>query len=233
VVALLAGEPLLHPQGLDISSDDATLYVADIEADQLFTVAVSDGSAQPLAGTEGTKPRGVEVIGEAGQEILYFSGVDPADGRPAIMKIAATGGELTVIAKGAPLVDPVGVTVAGDGTVYVVDQAAGGGEGLGSLFKISTGTVEPMATNLHVGQFPGLALTLDEAALLVSTLASGRDSAQVLVIVLASGDQVIVNKVIAANQGAGGLHRAQGGNTFAWADAPNSGSGRVYRVRLP
>ncbi|MEZ4674164.1 MAG: hypothetical protein R2932_07985 [Caldilineaceae bacterium] len=232
VAVIATGDALPNPQGVDISSDDSILYVADAEAQQLFAVRLADSSLQPVPGSEGTIPRGVEVVQEAAVEMIYFSGVDPADGQPAIMKIATTGSDLTVIAKGAPLVDPVGIAATDDGTLYVVDRSASGG-GLGSVFEIQDGVVSTLAGNVRTGQFPGIALTHDESALLVSTLAQETDSAQVLVIVLASGEQLIVNKVIAANKGAGGLHRAQLGNTFAWADSPNQGKGRVYRVRLP
>lgn len=231
VTPLIVGAPLMLPQGLAIAGDDSTLYVADAEANQLWAVSIADRGAQTVAGSEGTKPRGVEAVAEADGEAIYFSGVDPADGQPAILKIAASGGEVTVIAKGAPLVDPVGLTVDSGGVIYVADRGADSNGG--SVLKIAEGQVSTMTAQLHMGQFPGLALTLDGSALLVSTLATDADSAQVLVTVLATGEQLIVNKIIGANQGAGGLHRAQQQNIFAWADSPNQGHGSVYRVRLP
>lgn len=233
---IAAGDPFVLPQGLDMGSNDAALYVADAEAGgagQLFIVTLADGTVTPLAGTEGTAPRGVETFTEGDADVVYFSGIDPADGQPAVMKIGASGGELMIVAKGAPLVDPVGMALTQDGTLYVVDRAAAG-DGLGSVFRIQDGAATTIADRVRTGQFPGTALTLDDSALLVSVLALHQDSAQVLVTVLGSGDQVIVNKVIAANQGAGGLHRAQNQNIFAWADSTNGPrGGHVYRVRLP
>lgn len=222
------GAPLLTPQGLDISSDDASLYVADTNAGQIFVIRLADGAIMPLAGSENTAPRGVEVVRGDGGDVVYFSGVNPADGEPAVMQIAGSGDEATVIASGAPLVDPVGIAASSAGVLYVVDRGAGG---MGSVVRIENGAVEIIAEHVRTGQFPGAALNLDESALLVSALDAQKDSAQVLVTVLASGDHVIVNKVIAANTGAGGLHRAQAANSFAWADSTDGG--RVYRVRLP
>jgi sugar lactone lactonase YvrE len=231
VAPVLVGTPLVQPQGLARGSDDGTLFVADYAADQLFAVNVADGAAQPVDGSAGTHPQGIDAVAGAAGDLLYFTGVDPADGQPAVLTIATTGGEATVIAKGAPFVDPVGITVDDAGAIYVADRGAD--PDTGGVLKVTDGKVETLATNLHMGRFPGLALTLDGSTLLVSTLATGVERAQVLVIVLATGEHFIVNKVIGANQGAGGLHRAASTNTFAWADAPNTGSGRVYRVRLP
>lgn len=233
---LAAGVPFVTPQGLDISSNDDALYVADAEASgsgQIYVVRLADGSVKPVAGTEGTAPRGVEIFTEDGEDVVYFSGVDLNDGQPALMKVVASGGTLVTVAKGAPLVDPVGMALTRDGTLYVVDRAASG-NGLGSVFRIQDGEIKVIADQVRTGEFPGTALTLDESALLVSALDRNRDSAQVLVVELATGNRMIVNKVIAANKGAGGLHRSQGQNTFAWADSTSGSSGgRVYRVRLP
>ncbi|MCB0095082.1 MAG: hypothetical protein KDE50_25995 [Caldilineaceae bacterium] len=222
------GDPLLTPQGLDISSDGTTLYVADSGAGQLFVIHLADSAIMPLSGSENSAPRGVEVMKENEADVIYFSGKNPADGQPAIMELSASGGALSVIAAGTPLIDPVGIAAGSSGALYVVDRGAAG---VGSVLRVENGAVDTIAASVRTGQFPGAALNLDESALLISTLDAQKDSAQVLVTVLASGEQVIVNKVIAANNGAGGLHRAQATNTFAWADSTNSG--RVYRVRLP
>jgi hypothetical protein len=100
------------------------------------------------------------------------------------------------------------------------------GNDLGSVFRIDGTAVETIASNFRTGKpVVGAALTLDESALLVSALAADRDSAQVLLIELASLQKGIVNKVIEANQGSGGLHRAHNRNFVAWADSP-AGPGR-------
>jgi DNA-binding beta-propeller fold protein YncE len=192
---------------------------------------MSSSGATLVTGTEHTRPRGLAVVQENGVELLYFTGIDPSDDQPAVMKVAAAGGPLTVLAKGSPLVEPVGVTVAADGVVYVTDQAAGG-DGLGSVFRIREGTVETLATRIRTGDPAGIALTLDESLLLVSALATDRDSSIVLVIDLAQGRQGIINQVIGANIGSGGLHRAQRRNLLAWCGVTSGGEGVVYRVEL-
>ncbi|MCB0125565.1 MAG: hypothetical protein KDE58_25095, partial [Caldilineaceae bacterium] len=65
VTDVLVGTPLVEPGGVDISSDDATLYVADSGADQLFAIHMADGVVQAVAGSIGTQPLGVEVVAEA------------------------------------------------------------------------------------------------------------------------------------------------------------------------
>jgi hypothetical protein len=159
-----------------------------------------------------------------GAEVVYVAGVDPSDGQPAVLRLS--GGELVVVAKGAPLVEPVGIASAADGTLYVADRLASG-NGLGSVFRLRAGRVEPLVERVRTGTpLAGATLTLDESVLLVSALASERDSAQVLVIELASGKQGLITKVIEANTGSGGVHRAQQRNLFAWADSRVRGQGQ-------
>jgi sugar lactone lactonase YvrE len=258
VVTLTVGMPLTLPSGLAINASGETLFVADTaaeiehtEAMLLSTAAVrnshsegaifrlptsggaaaSNSGATLVTGTEHTRPRGLAVVQENGVEMLYFTGNDPIDDQPAVMKVAAAGGPLTFLAKGAPLVAPVGVTVAADGVVYVTDQAAAG-DGLGSVFRIREGTVETLATRIRTGDPAGVALTLDESLLLVSALETDRNSSIVLVIDLAEGRQGIINQVIGANIGSGGLHRAQHRNLLAWCGVTSGGGGVVYRVEL-
>ena len=74
-------------------------------------------------------------------------------------------------------------------------------------------------------------MTADEGALLVSALHPQKESAEVLVIVLADGTQGIINAVIEANDGSGGVHQAHESNVLAWADSSNGGS--VYKIKPP
>jgi DNA-binding beta-propeller fold protein YncE len=236
-VALAVGAPFVDPRGLALSVDEQTVYVADAaagEGGQLFAVTLDDGTAVPLLGSENTAPQGLEVHEADGQELIYFSGRSPADGQPAVMTLDVASGELGVVAQGAPLVEPIGIAISGAGEVYVVDRQ-GAEHGLASVFRLRNGQIETLAAGFRTGLFPGTALTLDEAALFVSALDQHKESAQVLVIVLANGTQAVANKVIAANSGAGGLHRARNHNIFAWADVqpPRGGKGGVYRVVTP
>jgi hypothetical protein len=71
----------------------------------------------------------------------------------------------------------------------------------------------------------------------VSALAPDKESARVLVIDLRTGEQGIITKVIEANTGSGGVHRAHDVNFFAWADSssgatrPRGGAGNVYTLQ--
>ncbi len=224
-IEVAVGEPFATPLGLAMSTDGEIVYVADAEAGgeggsgRIFVVPVAGGEVTIVAGTEGTAPRGVEVASEDGSDVVYFSGVDPTDGQAAVMKIGAAGGSLNVVAKGAPLVEPGGLAIRQDGVVYVADRSAAGND-LGSVFRIEGTNIETIAENFRAGTpVVGATLTLDEGALLVSALAPNRDSAQVLLILLPSLERGIVNKVIAANSGSGGVHRAHNVNVFAWADS--------------
>ena len=39
------------------------------------------GAPAALRGSEGTAPRGLDVVREGGQEVVYFTGKDPGDGQ--------------------------------------------------------------------------------------------------------------------------------------------------------
>jgi sugar lactone lactonase YvrE len=261
VAPISVGIPLSMPAGLAISIGGETLFVADSAVEiahdeasikstagvrsshreggifRLTTsgaMAASSNEATLVAGTEHTTPRGLAVVEENGVEMIYFTGFtgsDLHDDQPAVMKAPAEGGPLTVIAQGAPLVEPVGVTVDANGVVYVTDQAAGG-DGLGSVFRITGGNVETLVARVRTGDPAGIALTLDESLLLVSAVETNVDSSMVLVIDLATGRLGVVNQVIGANIGSGGLHRAQHSNLLAWCGVTTGGEGIVYRVEL-
>ena len=223
VRSLAQGVPLVMPLGLAVSTDGRTVFVADSAAasdqsmaGQVFAVDASGGELEPLAATAGTGARALTVVQENGVDVLYFSGVDPSDGQPAVMRLADDG-MLTVVAKGAPLVEPGGLAVATDGILYVADRLAAG-DGLGSIFRIADGTIDTLAERVRLGNPVGLALTTDDALLLASALNPATGRAQVLLIDLASGQQAIINRVIEANSGSGGVHRAANTNVFAWAD---------------
>src|SRR5204863_316717 len=71
-----------------------------------------------------------------------------------------------VVAKGAPLVAPDGVAVAGSGEVYVTDRAAGSCSG--GVFEIARNKIRRLVEGVRLGDPAGIGLTLDESRLLVS-----------------------------------------------------------------
>ena len=102
------------------------------------------------------------------------------------------------------------------------------------MIRIRDGQATMIQSNVQTGgQLAGLTLTLDGSLLLVSSLDETAGTAQVLVLDLATQQSSVINDVISANTGAGGLHRAHELDVFAWADL-TSGSlgGTVYRVLI-
>jgi sugar lactone lactonase YvrE len=218
--ALAAGRPLRRPVGIALSSDESALYVADTQADAVFTVPVGGGSPVALAGTAGLLPRGVEAKGDT----LYLTGVDPQSGTPAVFALPAGGGQARVLASG--LVLPDGIAVRDDGAVFVTDRFGG------RVLRVAGGTATPLAglSDVVLGQPAGLALSGDGKSLLVSSLDPGRGTAQVLIVDIAAGTSRVFDDVIGKNHGAGGLHRSPDGGAYAWADSTAAARGGVYRL---
>jgi DNA-binding beta-propeller fold protein YncE len=238
--SVLASQPsLVMPLGLAVSTDGQTLYVSDpwtsgSNGSALYSLStMSPSQPQRIEGTQGTAPQGVEVVSQNGADQIYFTGIDPKDGQAAVYKVAAAGGGLTVVTKGAPLVAPSGIAISKDGTLYVLDRLASG-NGLGAVLRVQGGSVDIIARDVRTGgQLAGLTLTLDEALLLVSSLDGQAGTAQVLVVDLATMQTSIINDVIGANTAAGGLHRAHNENIFAWADSTGGPpGGKVFTVTL-
>ncbi|MGQ0679712.1 MAG: SMP-30/gluconolactonase/LRE family protein [Actinomycetota bacterium] len=221
-VRIDSGTGITSPRGLTVSSDGKLLFVAD--AGSIVSVPVEGGQPTQIAGTRGTSARGIDVIGFQGADALYFTGKDPADGLPAVMRIPAEGGTRTVVAKGGPLAEPDGLVVSSTGVIYLTDRGdAGAGA---AVYRIESGVAERLA-RLRLGDPAGVALTLDGSKLLVSSLAEA-GTAQLFVIDLANLRTGVVDRVIGLNRSAGGLHRARDAATFAWADVQRPG--RIYRI---
>ena len=234
-------DPLVAPRGLAPSPVSGVLYVADPRAGddrsgRIFAIAGAITGANapaPVPGTEGYGELGLEVVRQDGADLIYFTGHDPRDGVVGVFKIHANQSiPAEVVWKGAPLVQPDSVTVAGNGVVYVSDRAAGG-NGLGSVFSINGGTISRIATGFRPGNPAGLAMDQSESWLFVSSLDSQQGLAQILIVNLVTFASGTANKGIGQNLGAGGLHRAHDANLFAWADS-SSGGGHgdpfVYHV---
>lgn len=235
-VEVKTGPPFVAPFDITISSDNQTLFVADPQAGgagQIFTLPVTGAAPTPLPGTDGTAPRALEVIRQGGSDQVYFSGKDPTGGEPAVFKIPATGSAgRTVVARGAPLIEPSGVAITRTGVVYVVDR--GSQTTPGRVFRVDGAALTRVADNLHTGNPAGAVLTPDDAVLAVSTLDPSSGTAQLFLLNLSTLTTGVFNQVIGANRNAGGLHAARNanGNTGAnaWANATNDGA--VYQVPI-
>lgn len=252
VVTLTVGTPLTTPVGIAVSTNGQTLYLADTHAQingtaamtmtgALFSLPSSGGAPTPIPGTAHTAPRGLTVVKENNVDVIYFTGVDPADGQPAVMMIPTAGGALTVIDKGEGLVEPAGIAVSKAGALYIADQGALG-NGFGTLFRYKPHSDlsrlshrERLVDYVRMGNPAGITLTFDESLLLISSLDTTNRTSQVLVVNTTTKAQGIVNKVIGVNHASGGLHRAHNNNVMAWAGvtAGSNGDGIVFRVRLP
>lgn len=232
-IALHEGEPLEGPLGVLLSSDDSSVFVADVAAQVdtdvgvIFSVPSTGGAPVRIAGTENTRPVALDVVNENGADQIYFLGTDPASGNKAVMKVSASGGQVQVVRSGAPLIEPSGIAVSRTGTIYVLDAS-------GFVYRFE-GTDPPdiLLEDIKTGFPAGIALTLDESRLVVSALDSFTGKDLLYAIILATGDVATFNQGIESFVEAGGVHRARDTDAFAWSDligGPN-GTGVVFLVR--
>ncbi len=242
VTTIAEGAPLVKPSGIGVATDGSRVYVADQQAlragaagpaaGAILTLPATGTTTSPptfLDGTDGRAPRGLDVVKQAGGDVIYFTGTDPANGAAGLFQVPAAGGTVATVAEGAPFVSPDSVVVNAQGDAFVTDQGAGAGHGL--VFRVSGGNVTPVLDNLHLGSPAGVTLVRSDTTLLVSSIDAASRSDQVLFLDLATGETAAATKVIGANKdSAGGLHRAHDAAVLAWADVQRPG--RVYRVEL-
>lgn len=211
---------------LAIASDGAAVVVA--EATGLVRIAAADGSTAEIAGVATYQPRGLDLVPEAGGDTVVFTGVDPMDATPGVFRVPLAGGEVERLATGFDAdAELDGVTVMADGTAWVTDQR-------GRIYQVEPGAApEVVVDDTIVGDPAGVALTLDESTVLVSSV-SAAGTSQVLLIDVASKTASVFDDVIHANAGSGGVHRARELDTFAWCGikSGSGAAGTVYDIEL-
>lgn len=242
------GAPLASPLGIAISSDDQMLFIADAAAGydpndrsempgesigQILKLSVQGGRPTPIAAGNGFRPKGITLIKQADQDMIYFTGHNSADGKPGVFSLPSDGASVKVLATGGPLTDPAGVDVARDGTVYVTNTT-NPLDATANVYSVPGGGGAPTSvlSRLKVGYPAGLALSMDSKTLLIS----GQDPVLNTTIVyranLDTREVGTINQGIENHTDAGGLHRAAGSDLFSWCGvtAGTAGQGIVYRI---
>jgi DNA-binding beta-propeller fold protein YncE len=235
---LYAGDAVVNPFDIDASLDGKTLYVADPAAGMesggaILELAVAGGTPTELA--SGYRPRSVTVASDGS---MFFSGIDPTTGDPGVFHLV--NGVTTAVFTGAPFVDPSGIALMKDGTVLVADtrlfDASGGGMPvIGSeagIVRVKDGAASVFATGFATGYPAGIALSMDEANLIVSAEGADRsDTVYVVDVANPAAEPLIVRDEFSRFQdSSAGLKRAHDSNIFIWASLSANG-GTVYKIR--
>lgn len=166
--SLHAGAPILYPSDVATSCDGETLFLTDmgssageydIGGSELDVTAKPGGIyTMSTSGGEPTKIDAEGIASAAGVAVshdcksLYVSGWTDA-GAPAAFKLPVGGGMVQVLHEGAPFVTPGGIHVDSDDVPWMMDFAARGEEGEGTLFAIANdGSVTPALTGVTMGR---------------------------------------------------------------------------------
>lgn len=245
IFTIAAGGRIAAPVGISITSDDASLYVADAAYDvteddptsmrgALLRMGTSaDSTPSVVTGTEGYRPRGVDIVAEANGDVVYFSGVDPNNGEPGIFSIPAAGGAVSVMATGAPFEDPSGVAVLKE-RVFVTDTLAAD-QRFSAVLVVEGGAISTFVPQLRVGYPAGIAVSMDGSTLYVSGIDPVTETDVVYFIDVAT-QAVTPYTDDTLNKGtdAGGLHRARNADLFSWCNLTGAanGGGTVFKVKF-
>jgi hypothetical protein len=236
-VQLDTGNLLIAPFGVAVSADGATLYVADPGYDdptashpprgRIYSLPAGGGAPTAVGNADNYVARSVELSGAN----LYFTGVDPANGKAGVFSVPTGGGAVSTIAEGAPFVDPSGITVSADGkSIYVADTIASG-SGHAQIVSLKGGTATVFVADLSVGYPAGVALVQDESAILVSGLGApnGTDAIWRYPIgASGAGTASSFTTGLGSFNEPAGLHRAKGGDSYAWVDGTANVNGTVF-----
>jgi hypothetical protein len=234
---LYAGDWLQNPLDLHVSADGEWIVVADsVHLDESgenaggAILSFPIGGGEPIASAVGYVPRAVTVA-DSGE--VYFSGSEPESGLPGVFVLA--GDVVESVYLGAPLVDPSGIAVFGDGRIIVADTSFSDGDdsgtgSRGAVVLLQGGEASLFASGFETGYPAGLALTKDDAVLVVS--GQGPDSSNIVFLfdtAQPDAEPKLETGFAAQQWSSGGLHRAHGENRFAWCDKAAEG-GRIYSI---
>jgi DNA-binding beta-propeller fold protein YncE len=234
---LYSGDLLQNPLDLDVSADGASILVADsVYLDEnaenaggsLLTFSIDGGD--PVGFAIGFAPRAVTVA-DSGE--VYFSGTDPDSNEPGVFELA--GDSVTAVYVGAPLVDPSGIAVFGDGRLLVADTSFSDGDdstiaSRAAVVLLDDGEASVFASGFETGYPAGLALTKNDGVLIVS--GQGPDSSNLVFLFDTANpdaEPLIETGFASEMWSSGGLHRAHGENRFAWCDRAAEG-GTIYSI---
>jgi DNA-binding beta-propeller fold protein YncE len=236
ITPLHVGDPISGPVGITVSSDNQMVFIADPGAsindeDQgaIWMVPTQGGTPTLVNGTSGHAPRGLTLVNEAGTDQLYFTGKTPADNEPGVFKVAASGGTVEGIVKGSPFSDPNGIAITRQGTIYVVDSAAGDlSAGSARVIQVADNAATVFHEGLKVGFPAGIALSQDDSVALISAVDPARGTDLVVRVNLATKEESAYSSGIEMFEEAAGLHRASNAEVYAWCDSTANGSGTVF-----
>jgi hypothetical protein len=197
-----------------------------VDGPTLASISLLTGGVNPVVGAGAYEPTGLDLTVEDGVEVLWFSGFDPETGKVGAFRYTPSTQDFETIGT-TPLDSPGGVARGGDGVTWLAGQGAAGG----AVFRVEGGAAERVLQGITLGQPAGIALTTDNATLLISSLAED-GSSQALLLDTTTYTTSVFNDPIGENRASGGLHRALDTDTFAWVDSTEGGEGTVYRIRL-
>lgn len=227
VISPLHVGDLVSPFDLDVHEQD--LLVADSAwgsegAGALLRISADSGEVTALL--EGYRPVSV-TVGRRGAHDgnVYFSGRSPEGGAPGVFRL--TGDRVEVVYEGEPLVEPSGIALLDDGRVIVGETSLDGGTEA-ALVMLDGGTASVVARELRSGYPFGVALTPDQASVIVSAVDRDTWNDGVYTVPVAGGAVVQVTE-FEEQMSSAGLKEAESAGTYAWASSSQNG-GTVYTV---
>lgn len=203
------GAPLLYPSDVATSCDGNTLFVTDMgiapaayeiggpdkqlptqEKGGIYTIDPDGGAPSQLQASGLLRAAGIVVGDDC--DTLFVSGWTDAN-EPAVFTVPTTGGAAKVLHSGEPLRSPTGIHVDAQNVSWVMDHAARGDQGEGSLFAVSlAGKVTPVASGLGMGRHGGVSLAPGGVTAVIPA-SNGEGKAFLVTANTSSGDKQVID----------------------------------------